>query len=386
MPRLGLLLSMLLLVMASTAMPVEKRGAKRSRTTKVRALKGRLGSISKQKRVMQAELRETRVKAKVVQQDLHTVNVRLSSVQTRLAYTKHELGSAREQQARVSSELEKTTAELERVRAQAKTRLRAIAKQGDTNVLVAFVGTRSVGDLAERKDLMERIARKDHELFAQVKCLQALVASRKKIKDSAVRRVSSLAKRQKAQQAELVVVQAQKGQALTSLKQQARQLEAQLRQIEEDERAVRRLIEIAARQARVSKRTLPKFRGRYMRPVNAPITSGFGMRFHPILHYSRPHNGIDFGAGTGAPVRSTAPGQVIAATRMRGFGNVVIVDHGGGVTTVYAHLSRISVRSGQKVGQGQNIGAVGQTGLATGPHLHFEMHIDGVPVNPAARM
>ncbi|RYG24656.1 hypothetical protein EON82_09960 [bacterium] len=386
MPRLGLLLSMLLLVMASTAMPLDKRGQKRSKTSKVRTLKGRLGSISKQKREMQAELRETRVKAKVVQRDLHTVNVRLSSVQTRLAYTKQELGSARQQQTRVSTELEKATADLEKARAQARVRLRAIAKQSDSNVLVAFVGSRSVGDLAERKDLMERIARKDHALFEQVKCLQALVAERKRIKDTAVRRVASLAKRQKAQQAELVVVQAEKGQALQSLKQQARQLEAQLRQIEEDERSVRRLIEIAARQARRTKRSLPRFTGRYMRPVAARITSGFGMRYHPILHYSRPHNGIDFGAGTGAPVRSTAPGQVIAATRMRGFGNVVIVDHGGGVTTVYAHLSRIGVRSGQKVGQGQYLGAVGSTGLATGPHLHFEMHIDGRPVNPAARM
>jgi murein DD-endopeptidase MepM/ murein hydrolase activator NlpD len=335
---------------------------------------------------MQAELHETRVKAKVVQKDLHTVNVRLSDVQSRLAATKLELGSAREQQARVSSELERTTVELEKARAQARTRLRAIAKQGDSNLLVAFVGSRSVGDLAERKDLMERIARKDHQLFAQVKCLQALVEERKKLKDSAVLQVASLAKRQKSQQAELVVVQAEKGQALRGLNQQARQLEAQLRQIEEDEREVRRLIEIAARQARVSKHTVPKFHGRYMRPVNAPITSGFGMRFHPILHYSRPHNGIDFGAHYGAPVGSTAPGRVIAATQMRGFGNVVIIDHGGGVTTVYAHLSRIGVHSGQSVGQGQYIGAVGQSGLATGPHLHFEMHIDGVPVDPRSRL
>lgn len=109
------------------------------------------------------------------------------------------------------------------------------------------------------------------------------------------------------------------------------------------------------------------------------------MRFHPILHRYRLHAGVDFGAPIGTPVRCAGPGEVVAATCMRGFGNVVIVDHGGGISTVYAHLSRIGVRPGQKIGQGQVLGAVGMTGLATGPHLHWEVHVGGRAVDPLGR-
>jgi murein DD-endopeptidase MepM/ murein hydrolase activator NlpD len=112
------------------------------------------------------------------------------------------------------------------------------------------------------------------------------------------------------------------------------------------------------------------------------ITSGFAMRFHPILHTWRAHKGVDYGAPTGAPVRTIGTGRVEFAGRMGGYGNVVRVDHGAGDTTLYAHLSRIDVRSGQTVERGQRIGAVGATGWATGPHLHFEFVKNGVQRDP----
>jgi len=107
------------------------------------------------------------------------------------------------------------------------------------------------------------------------------------------------------------------------------------------------------------------------------ITSGFAMRFHPILQNWRAHNGVDYGAPTGTPVRAVGDGVVESAGRMNGYGNVVQLQHGGGKSTVYAHLSHIDVRPGQRVEQGQRIGAVGATGWATGPHLHFEFRING---------
>ena len=106
------------------------------------------------------------------------------------------------------------------------------------------------------------------------------------------------------------------------------------------------------------------------------------MRYHPILHITRLHAGCDFGAPIGATIRAVAPGEVIHASYMRGYGNVVIVDHGGGISTVYAHCSRISVSDGQRVTRGQHIANVGSTGLSTGPHLHFEVRVNGRAVNP----
>jgi murein DD-endopeptidase MepM/ murein hydrolase activator NlpD len=106
------------------------------------------------------------------------------------------------------------------------------------------------------------------------------------------------------------------------------------------------------------------------------------MRFHPILNQWRAHTGVDYGAPTGTPVRTVGDGHVDFAGVQNGYGKVVIVRHNGADATVYAHLSRIDVRPGQVVTQGQRIGAVGATGWATGPHLHFEFRINGVFRNP----
>ncbi|PZP35761.1 MAG: peptidase M23 [Roseateles depolymerans] len=114
------------------------------------------------------------------------------------------------------------------------------------------------------------------------------------------------------------------------------------------------------------------------------ITSGFAMRFHPILQTWRQHNGVDYGAPTGTPVRSVGEGTVETAGWQNGFGNMVQIRHAGGRTTVYAHLSKIDVKKGQRIEQGQKLGAVGMTGWATGPHLHFEFRVNGKQVDPRA--
>ncbi|MDR0275179.1 MAG: M23 family metallopeptidase [Burkholderiaceae bacterium] len=114
------------------------------------------------------------------------------------------------------------------------------------------------------------------------------------------------------------------------------------------------------------------------------VASGFGMREHPLLGYERRHKGIDYAAPIGTPVRSIGDGTVQFAGVQRGYGNVIFIGHRNGKdSSVYAHLSHIGVRKGQAVAQGQTIGAVGKTGMATGPHLHFEFRVANNPVNPA---
>jgi murein DD-endopeptidase MepM/ murein hydrolase activator NlpD len=112
------------------------------------------------------------------------------------------------------------------------------------------------------------------------------------------------------------------------------------------------------------------------------VTSSFKMRFSPILHRWKAHLGIDYGAAIGTPVRTVGDGIVVFAGEQNGFGNIVIIKHNNTDETVYAHLSRIDVRPGQGVTQGQHVGAVGMTGWATGPHLHFEFRVNGVHRNP----
>ena len=118
-------------------------------------------------------------------------------------------------------------------------------------------------------------------------------------------------------------------------------------------------------------------------PVDgARLTSGFGMRFHPLLAFSRMHQGIDFGAPSGAPIMAAASGTVIFAAAHGGHGNYVSLRHNAELTTAYAHMSRFAVKVGQRVSQGQIIGYVGSTGLSTGPHLHYEVWLRGKAVSP----
>ncbi|HEY9514139.1 MAG TPA: M23 family metallopeptidase [Gemmatimonadaceae bacterium] len=118
-------------------------------------------------------------------------------------------------------------------------------------------------------------------------------------------------------------------------------------------------------------------------PTAGWLSSAFSRsRFHPILHYARAHEGIDVAAPMGAPIVAPAAGTVTLVARQNGYGNVLEIDHGYGIVTKYAHCSRIVVKKGQRVQRGQVIANVGSTGLATGPHLHYEIHVHGKVVNP----
>jgi murein DD-endopeptidase MepM/ murein hydrolase activator NlpD len=118
-------------------------------------------------------------------------------------------------------------------------------------------------------------------------------------------------------------------------------------------------------------------------PTQGWLSSAFSsMRAHPILHIARPHEGIDVTAPMGSPIEAPAAGIVTDAGSESGYGNTVTIDHGFGIETKFAHASKLLVRTGQRVSRGQRIALVGNSGLATGPHLHYEVHVKGRPVDP----
>jgi murein DD-endopeptidase MepM/ murein hydrolase activator NlpD len=127
-----------------------------------------------------------------------------------------------------------------------------------------------------------------------------------------------------------------------------------------------------------------KAQGLLQRPVPGVVSSDFGLRRHPILGYTRMHKGVDFRAGYGTPILAVTDGVIAAAGWAGGYGKQVRISHGGGVTTSYSHMSRIVGEPGTPVRQGQLIGYVGSTGLSTGPHLHYELHVNGVAVDPSS--
>jgi len=123
-------------------------------------------------------------------------------------------------------------------------------------------------------------------------------------------------------------------------------------------------------------------KGQMAMPADGRVSSGFGLRRHPVLQFTRMHKGLDIAAPHGTPIRAANDGTIAFAGRNGGYGNFVRINHSGGMGTGYGHMSRIAVRSGQRVTRGQVIGYVGSTGISTGPHLHYELYRNGVAINP----
>jgi murein DD-endopeptidase MepM/ murein hydrolase activator NlpD len=159
------------------------------------------------------------------------------------------------------------------------------------------------------------------------------------------------------------------------------EFEGELASLAREESAIR--AQIAAAAAPKTSTEVTTSSSGFVRPVPGAISSGYGVRIHPITGTKRMHNGVDMNASQGDPIRAVKAGSVILASVKGGYGNTVMIDHGGGMVTLYAHQSRIGVSVGQKVSAGAVIGYIGSTGDSTGPHLHFEVRINGNPVNPS---
>lgn len=205
---------------------------------------------------------------------------------------------------------------------------------------------------------------------------QAAVAARDAEARAALARVASLAA--SARDAANAVA-AQVAARRSALGVAARERAADLARYQALEAESRRLAELIRRASRGTGRV---GRGGMLWPTPGPVTSGFGYRIHPIYGYRRFHAGIDIGAPIGQGIVAVLPGVVLSAGPRGTYGNLVVIDHGNGFATAYAHQSRVLVVVGQRVAAGQRIGLVGSTGASTGPHLHFETRVNGDPVDP----
>lgn len=205
---------------------------------------------------------------------------------------------------------------------------------------------------------------------------RADIASRERAAAAALARVESLVAAARAAEGEVEAQVAARTRALAvAERERARDL-AHYQALQAES------VRLAALVRRASRGDGKVGRGGLLWPTRGPVTSGFGWRIHPIYHYRRFHPGIDIGAPIGQPIVAALAGVVVSAGPMGTYGNIVVIDHGNGFATAYAHQSRILVRAGQRVARGERIGLVGSTGASTGPHLHFETRVNGTPVDP----
>jgi murein DD-endopeptidase MepM/ murein hydrolase activator NlpD len=386
MRRLVALSLAVALLLSPVSIDAQSKSRKTKPVKKVSQLRRDLASVRANKERIRQQLRKTKHLANVVVGDIERVDAKLVNVQSALEQTTTRLEDSRKEQGDLRVQLSSATKRLGQMKERVRTRLREMYMEGKGSVVSALIGVKSVGDIASRKYLLEMIAEHDHRLFEEYTDLRDTVANAKLRQDALVRRISGLAADQRSQEDSLQDVRQEKKEVLSELRQKQGELQRLLAQFQADENSIASQIRAYQARSRAGGTIkLPPFSGRFSAPVRARMTSPFGYRYHPILKVRRLHAGVDFGASSGTPIKAAADGVVIAAQYMRGYGNVVMIDHGGGLSTVYGHCSRLACSSGQRVTRGQHIANVGSTGMSTGPHLHFEVRVNGRAVNPLGR-
>jgi len=288
----------------------------------------------------------------------------------------------------LGAQIEDTMAKLASAEADTKRSALLLYKQPDAGSMMTLIGAADgSGAVVEGKHYMERVSEKRRndlarairlrkELDRQRAALDAQRVAADEVRaqaEAAKTEVESLYAQQQAARDEASRQEQIAGAAQVTYSAEAVEVAAALEQ--ENER-VRALLQS------VGDDTAPMGTGQLLRPVGGSITSGFGYRSDPISGRSAFHAGIDFGASCGTPVKAAGNGVVVSAGWQGGYGNATIINHGGGMATLYGHQQSISVGSGQTVTAGQVIGNVGSTGKSTGCHLHFEVRISGNPVDP----
>ena len=241
-------------------------------------------------------------------------------------------------------------------------------------------------NMADSPYFFEKLLKMDVKILEDVTASNSLLRRQKGRLSKKEKRYATLQNNIRKSEQHLSRKKRQKSSKIVSLDKQISKIEKENRELEEASRQ----IGVTIRELAIGDRGFYGT-GKLLKPVKGWISSKFGMRKHPIFKRRIRHNGIDFAAPKGYKIRAADSGKVIVAgkkKRYRGYGNVTVIDHGRRqkdckrISTLYAHQSRILIKVGDYVKKGDEIGWVGATGYATGPHLHFELRLDGKPTNP----
>jgi murein DD-endopeptidase MepM/ murein hydrolase activator NlpD len=287
-------------------------------------------------------------------------------------------------------DITKTQQQLAAAEAEAKAAAVLLYKRPDSQSIVNLIGSADgSGSIVEGKHYLERVNEMRRADMARAERLRKKLAQQQTDLDAQQQQASDARAAAETAKEQIDTLVAQQASASASAAQAQAGFEASASVLASEQEQLES--EKAVEDAKVRELLAsagdgpPMGNGQFLKPVGgAPITSGFGYRSDPISGASSFHAGIDFGASCGTPIKAAGNGVVVSASWMDGYGNGTIVNHGGGMATLYGHQSGFAVSAGQTVSAGQVIGYVGSTGKSTGCHLHFEVRISGNPVDPRA--
>jgi len=391
----------LVLALAVTAFAPGFASAKTSALdAKIQAQQAKLHNVHEQLNHKRSDLDAAQAKVGTIAQQLAIANRNISTVQGQIAFLNAKMLSTEKKLAWTKVQLEAAQKTLARHNDALKRRLIQAYEYGDLGYLAVLLQARSFNDFLERWNDVAYVVKANEVTIRQRRADAQHVESIETglVSDEAT--LSSARAAADQQQAALTALAQQRQNLLAVAQSEKRDvavevgeledtsaaaeaaLEALVREKQEEEEARRAAARRAAQLAGESLPPEPGAPGQLLWPVSGPITSPFGMRMHPV--YGRPilHAGIDIAANQGTTIGAAADGRVIVAGTQGDCGKMVAIDHHGGLSTIYCHMSQIFVGVGQDVQRGQAIGAVGMTGDATGPHLHFQVMQDGHPVDP----
>jgi murein DD-endopeptidase MepM/ murein hydrolase activator NlpD len=333
--------------------------------SEINELKRQLDSKKSAEKSVLAELDRLERQLNLATRELDYIEVQMSVTNNKITQTEAEVA---EMQERLLSQ-----------KAAFDSRLVSMYKAGRVSYIDMLFTSGSLSEFMSRLHYLRQIAVQDTSLIAEYTANhEALLAKQADLEARAAELVGLKAS-QETKRSEVTSRSADRERYLASVQADKNKLAESLDQMEREAEALNQVIaDLQAQgqkpQAHALKMAWPASGGW--------ISSNYGNRYHPILGYYKWHSGIDYAVGTGKPIKAMEDGTVILAGTNGGYGNCVIIDHGGNVSTLYGHASKLLVKKGQDVIKGQTIALVGSTGLSTGPHLHFEVRVKGQTQDP----
>ncbi len=344
----------------------------------VNELKGKQKDVEKQIDEKKSEIKEIQKQATDVSNEIQQLDSKLNKATEELNVVEEEITQLEGDIKKTEEELLEAEANIEEKQDTFNKRLRVMYKTGNAGYIEILLSSTSITDFLSRQDMLKSIARHDTELITYMKEQRDIIDARKAELNAQKTKVEVAKDKLEVRKRDLVKATRAKEDLMSRLKADHILLEKEYDSLNDFAK------EIESKIVKLQVNTNPYSGGTMSWPVpgHSRVSSPFGYRIHPILKTKKFHSGIDIPAPRGSNVIAGASGIVIHSGTLGGYGKVIMIDHGSGIVTLYAHNSSLIASNGENVNKGDTIAKIGSTGMSTGPHLHFEVRKNGAYENP----